>query len=222
MPDLHNRNKEIRKVRVGDLVENPANFKTHPQDQQDALAGVVEELGWFGYPDVFETADGSLMLSDGHLRKSYLIERYGEDTEIDVNVTDFDEEDAKKALLTKDPLTSMADVNQGKFDKLFDSIEMDHASIRLMLDEIADTNVDVELGAAVADSPNYLTDEEMELRPDEHYDYIVILADDVNDWNRLVSLFKLKVVSSQRTHRRLGLGRAVSAKTVLGLIDHDS
>ena len=132
------RNKGLRRVRVADIEENPLNFRTHPQSQRDALAGTINEVGWYGYPDTFETAGGGVMLIDGHLRKSHLIEKYGPDATIEVNVTDFDEAEARKAMLTHDPLAAMAEMDAAKLDELLRSVETGNEALSKMLADLAD------------------------------------------------------------------------------------
>lgn len=131
------RNKEIRRVRVSDLEDAPWNFRTHPSEQEQALAGLISEIGFYGFPDVYETEEGKLRICDGHLRKDLLIKEYGPDTEIDVNVTSFSEAEAKKATLTKDPLAAMADADTGKLESLLAEVETDSDALQTMLDELA-------------------------------------------------------------------------------------
>lgn len=127
---------------VADLQDAPWNFRGHPVEQQDAFGGAVEEIGWYGYPDVYETPDGTLRICDGHLRKSWLLEHYGEAAEIDVNVTDFDERDAKVATMTHDPLAEMAEMNQKAFDELVESTDTNSDALNEMLSELSSLNVD--------------------------------------------------------------------------------
>lgn len=120
------RNKEIRTVKVADIVPNPKNMRTHPDSQRRAFAGVVDsEAGWYGYPDVFEHPDhpGKLMLIDGELRLEYLRKEYGDDGEIEVNVTDHKPQEADTALLTHDPVAAMAKTNKDQLDKLLASVQ---------------------------------------------------------------------------------------------------
>lgn len=131
------RNKGVRLVRVADLEDAPWNFRDHPQMQQDALSGAVDELGWYGHPDVYETADGNLRLIDGHLRKELLLKKYGVDAEIEVNVTDFDETEAKKATATKDPLAALAETNGPKLDALLREVETGSEALQAMLTTLA-------------------------------------------------------------------------------------
>jgi len=138
------RNKAIRMVRVSELEDAPWNFRTHPDEQRGALEGVIDEIGFYGYPDVYETEEGRLRICDGHLRKDLLIAKYGPDTEIEVNVTDFDEVEAKKATLTHDPLAAMAEADDQKLGELLAQVETEGEALRAMLDGLAEEHgVDV-------------------------------------------------------------------------------
>lgn len=68
--DIRDPIKEIKWMRLGDLIHNSRNWKTHPQAQKDALRGAIEELG-FG--DVvkayFSGRQGGLTLLDAHARQ---------------------------------------------------------------------------------------------------------------------------------------------------------
>lgn len=121
-PRPQSRNVEIRVVKVADLVEAPWNDREHPEAQQLALDETVQEIGWYGYPDVFEREDGKLVLCDGHLRKSYLLNKYGPAVEIQVNVTNLTEAEARMATATKDPISAMARHNAAKQEQLLASL----------------------------------------------------------------------------------------------------
>lgn len=127
------RNKEIRRVRVADLDEAPWNHRLHPKKQQDAFDGVVDEIGFYGYPEVFVADNGRLMLVDGHLRKERLLAKYGPDAEIEVNVTDFTEAEAKKATATKDALAGLAGFDPQKIDLLLPQATFDSTAVNQML-----------------------------------------------------------------------------------------
>ena len=135
--ELITRNKCLRTIRVSELEDAPWNFRTHPDQQRAALDGAIDELGFYGYPDVYETADGTLRIIDGHLRKSLLLDKYGPDTEIEVNVTDFDEAQAKKATLTKDPLAALAEADTAKLDALLREVETGSEALTAMLAALA-------------------------------------------------------------------------------------
>lgn len=135
--ELRIRNAGLRRVRVADLADAPWNHRTHPQAQQEALDGAIDELGFYGFPDVYEADGGVLMLIDGHLRKERLIAKYGADAEIEVNVTDFDEVEAKLANVTKDPLAAMAEQNAAVLDGLLRDVETGSEALQSMLADLA-------------------------------------------------------------------------------------
>jgi ABC-type molybdenum transport system ATPase subunit/photorepair protein PhrA len=137
-----NRNMEIRRVRVADLEDAPWNFRTHGEQQTATLDGAIEELGFHGYPDVYVTAEGKLRLYDGHLRKQLLLQKYGPDAEIDVNVTDFDDAEAKKAMLTKDPIAAMAGHAEDKLHELIASVSTENDALEQLMDDLAGKNDD--------------------------------------------------------------------------------
>src|SRR5215218_5721491 len=102
---IRDRIKELRRVRAGDLRPNPRNWRLHPTEQQDALRGVLAEVGFAAALLARELPDGTLMLVDGHLRAETM-----PDAIVPVLVLDVDEQEADKILLTHDALAGMATV----------------------------------------------------------------------------------------------------------------
>lgn len=154
-PELRVRNQGLRKIKVSEIEDAPWNFRTHSSEQAAALDGAIDEIGFYGYPDVYVTAEGKLRLCDGHLRKKRLIERYGKDAEIEVNVTDFDESEAKKATLTKDPIAAMADTDAEMLRELIASVDTDNEAISAMLDSLAESV------AILTDEPKSIVEDEV-------------------------------------------------------------
>lgn len=116
---IRDRIKSLQRVKAGDLLPNPKNWRTHPAAQEDALRGVLAEVGFAGAVLARETPNG-LMLIDGHLRAEV-----APDAEIPVLVLDVDESEADFILATHDPLTSMAIGNRDNLDSLLSSLEVD-------------------------------------------------------------------------------------------------
>ena len=134
---VRSRNQEIRKVKVADLEDAPWNFRRHSEHQAAALEGAIDEIGLYGYPDVYETPEGKLRLCDGHLRKSLYVRKYGKDALIEVNVTDFDETEARKATATKDPIAAMAETDAQALAELLDTVDFKSDSVLDMLRDLA-------------------------------------------------------------------------------------
>ena len=131
---IRNRNKEVRRVRAGDLLANPANHRLHPSEQKAALAGILDEVGFVGTLLAFEQGDGRLRLIDGHLRRESL----AADDEVDVTVVDLDPEERDKVLATHDALGAIAQVDRAKLDALITKIQVQTPAIVALLDHLRD------------------------------------------------------------------------------------
>src|SRR5205807_2010611 len=100
------RNRIVRHVRVraGDLVPHELNPRRHPAAQRQALLDLYGEVGFARSLLAFALPDGRLKLIDGHLRQ-----QLDPDMEVDVEVLDVNEEEARKLLLSIDPLAALAE-----------------------------------------------------------------------------------------------------------------
>lgn len=130
---IRDRIKELRRVPAKDLRPNPKNWRTHPQAQQDALRGVLAEVGIADALLARELPDGSLMLVDGHLRADT-----DPGTEWPVLILDVNEAEADKLLATFDPLAAMAEADGAKLDSLLREIDTGSEALQKMLAELAD------------------------------------------------------------------------------------
>lgn len=129
---LKDRIKELRRVPASELLPNPKNWRTHGDDQRDALKGVLAEIGIADATLARELPDGQLMLIDGHLRA----ETAG-DSIIPVLILDVDEAEADKILLTLDPLAAMAGADKIKLDAILREVEVSAPAVEEMLAELA-------------------------------------------------------------------------------------
>lgn len=130
---IRNRIRELRQVRAGDLVPNPKNWRTHPQAQQDALKGILAEIGYADALLARELDDGSLMLVDGHLRAETT-----PDQEVPVLVLDIDEAEAGKLLLSLDPLAALAETNAVALDALLREVDTGSEGLQQMYADMAE------------------------------------------------------------------------------------
>src|SRR5437764_13097579 len=96
---IRDRIKDFRRVKAEQLRPHPRNWRTHPAAQQDAMRGVLAEIGYADALLARELADGSLQLIDGHLRAEVT-----PDALVPVLVLDVTEQEALKLLVTLDPL----------------------------------------------------------------------------------------------------------------------
>jgi len=130
--NIRDRIKELRRVRAGDLRPHPKNWRKHPEEQQNALRGILAEVGFVDALMVRELADGALQIVDGHLRAETT-----PDCIVPVLVVDLDDKEAEKVLATFDPLSAMAEPDENQLQELLKGIETESEALAALLDELA-------------------------------------------------------------------------------------
>ena len=118
---------------LDNILFNPRNWRIHPLSQQDALKGVLEEVGWVQQV-IVNKRTGNLI--DGHLR-CQLAAREGAKT-IPVVYVDVSEDEEALVLATLDPIGAMAATDKQKLDELFQDINSDNENVQKMIAEIAE------------------------------------------------------------------------------------
>ena len=108
-----NRIKTHRRIRARDLVPHEWNFRAHPDAQKAALEAIYEEVGFARSLLAYELPDGRLKLIDGHLRRDL-----DPDMEVDVEVLDVNDEEARKLILSIDPLAALAQTQRELHERL--------------------------------------------------------------------------------------------------------
>jgi DNA modification methylase len=151
---LRDRIKELRRVKASDILPNPANWRTHPKAQQDAMRGILAEVGIADALLVRETPAG-LQLIDGHLRADV-----APDSEWPVLVLDVDDKEAAKLLATVDPLAAMAETDPEKLKELLHQIDIESESLQTMLAQLAEE-------AGLAGEDGEIVEDEVPAPPDE-------------------------------------------------------
>jgi DNA modification methylase len=128
-PSFRDRVVELRRVRAGDLVANPSNWRRHPKRQREALQGILADVG---YADaLLARRDGSqLVLVDGQLRQSM-------DPDQVVLVLDVDEREADLLLATLDPLAALATSESQALADLLSRVESSSAAVGELLGSLA-------------------------------------------------------------------------------------
>jgi len=128
---IRDRIKDFRRVKANLLRPHPNNWRTHPAVQQDALRGVLAEIGYAGALLARELPDGTLQLIDGHLRAETTPE-----AEVPVLVLDLDDREAAKLLALHDPLAGMAEANDEVLAELLGQVETQSDAVQTLIDQM--------------------------------------------------------------------------------------
>jgi len=131
MGKIKNRIVGSGEEQLDQIMFNPRNWRIHPLSQQDALKGVLEEVGWVQQV-IVNKRTGNLI--DGHLR-CQLAAREGAVT-IPVVYVDVSEDEEALVLATLDPIGAMAATDKQKLDELFQDINSDNENVQKMIAEI--------------------------------------------------------------------------------------
>ncbi len=121
------RNRILRHVRVraADLVPHELNPRVHSDAQRRALEMLYDEIGFARSLLAYPLADGRLKLIDGHLRAAMT-----PDEEVEVEVLDVNDAEARALLLAIDPLAQLAGYASDTLDKLRQIVEADSAAVK--------------------------------------------------------------------------------------------
>jgi ParB-like chromosome segregation protein Spo0J len=114
------------------LLANPRNWRIHPKAQQDALAGVLDQVGWV--QDVIVNQQTGHVV-DGHARVAIAISR--NEPSVPVVYVDLSEDEEALILATLDPLSAMAATDREQLSELLAEISTGDAAVQAMLDQLA-------------------------------------------------------------------------------------
>lgn len=214
--DIKDRIVDFQRIKVSELLENKNNWRTHPDDQRDALNGILNEIGIADSLIAYhsERNGGKLTLIDGHLRKSM-----DPDMTYPVQITDLTDAEADMLMMVLDPLAGMAGMNNEKVLELTDTIKTGDWAVREMLRKLeneakntADDAVEEKEKSAGVGPP------EMELLPFEHYDYILCMFKNELDWLAAVEIFGLERQTDPRRTGKIGLSRVVDGSKLIRIV----
>ena len=146
------------------LLANPLNFRVHPKSQQDALKGVLEEVGYVQSVIVNRTT-GNLI--DGHLRVSLALR---EDQEsIPVVYVELSPQEEALVLATFDPISGLAGTDQEKLNELLEEVSTNSAGVEALLAQLSAGNDSGTIYTLATNVPHYQIVGEQP-QPSELYD----------------------------------------------------
>jgi hypothetical protein len=113
------------------LLANPLNWRIHPKHQQDAMSGVLQEIGWVQSVIVNRTT-GNLV--DGHMRVSLALRE--ELPTIPVVYVELSPAEEATVLATLDPLGAAAVTDKQKLAELLQDVSVRSKDLEVFLSRI--------------------------------------------------------------------------------------
>ncbi len=132
---VRNRIVKHTRMKAKELVPHEMNPRVHSDAQRRALQLLYDEIGFARSLLAYPLADGRLKLIDGHLRASMDPEQ-----EVDVEVLDVNDAEARALLLAIDPLAQLAGYDSDTLDKLRETVEADSAAIKSLWEVLQDAS----------------------------------------------------------------------------------
>ena len=114
------------------FIANPANWRTHPQNQRDAMRGALNEVGWVQRV-VVNRQTGYLV--DGHERVWQALQNG--DAPVPYVEVDLSPEEEAYVLATLDPIGAMAAADKEQLDALLREVQSGEAGVQAMLADVA-------------------------------------------------------------------------------------
>ncbi len=128
MADWQNRIVGHEDVDPKALVPNPANWRTHPKAQRNAMGGALDELGWV-QSVIVNKRSGRIV--DGHLRVDLAIAENA--PTVPVVWVDLSDEEERLALAVIDPIGAMAGKSEDLFRALVTDIHVENDALESIL-----------------------------------------------------------------------------------------
>ena len=215
-PDLAHIVESLRPlaVKLSTIKPNPNNAREHSVENVREIAGSMKEFGW-DVPLVVNEKSRVLVKGHGRYLAAVKVNHWSYGPV--VWVQDEDPESIARAIADN----AVGDTSRWNRELLavqLPSQQVGDAALAALFSRLQSeaTQAVAKAAETVTEEVNYL--EDMELKPTEHYDFIVVLATNVKDWNVLCDKLGLEDVYSKVTKKRIGLGRAISAEKLLGLL----
>ncbi|MCS7159320.1 MAG: hypothetical protein RMJ19_02510 [Gemmatales bacterium] len=149
------------------LPAHPLNWRRHPERQKEAVARLLQEVGWAGAL-LYNERTGRLL--DGHLRKQLC-----QGQRVPVLVGSWSEEQERRILALLDPLASLVEPDIERWQELLRSLADLDATLAQALDEFAQ-RLDVPLAAETLESAD--AGRTAAPLPETHFEVIVECPDE--------------------------------------------
>jgi hypothetical protein len=195
------------------ILANPKNWRTHSPDQESAVEGLLEEIGWVNSVIVNRTTG---RLIDGHLRVEIAKKR--QEKTIPVVYVKLTEKEEELVLALLDPVGDLAGMDPKKLQALIDEMA-DPQSLALQK-LIAKLEEELGVGSDAREMETLL-DQAVQLEPGR--EFVVIVCEEEEEFVRIRESLGLRAVrrggyKPGSAFDATGTERVIKARRVLKLL----
>lgn len=113
------------------LVPNPDNWRLHPKNQQEAMQGALDDIGWVQEITINKNTG---VVVDGHLRLDLAL-RQGEPL-VPIKIVDITPEEEAAVLATLDPISAMAKTDKNRLKAVLEVARSQSTKMQELLEQM--------------------------------------------------------------------------------------
>jgi ParB-like chromosome segregation protein Spo0J len=191
---------------------HPENPNTHPRNQIEILAKLIEKIGW-RLPITVSNLSGFIIRGHGRLSAARLLKM----KTVPVNFQDYaNREEEITDLVADNTLPELAAMDESYLADLVKEIEESKIDVELL--GLSDKKLDKLLSEISGETPQGKPEVEFSQELHESSNYIVLVFDNDIDWLQAQTLFDLKTVKaldSKKGFEKKGIGRVLNGPAAI-------
>lgn len=121
------RIQSLEYLRASEIIRNPDNWRTHPEDQKSTLRAIIDDVGYVSAVLVRKVATGYELL-DGHLRADISGDEF-----IPALVLDLTDKEVATVLATYDPVGDLAGRDEEALNRLLEKAQIEARIVEQLL-----------------------------------------------------------------------------------------
>jgi hypothetical protein len=181
---LRNRIVGSGEADPADLLANPKNWRTHSKEQEAALEGLLDEVGWVSRI-LINKRTGNMI--DGHLRVQIAKKR--KERKVPFDYVDLSPAEEDLVLAALDPVGDLAGIDAAKLDELLGGLDPKSIALAAMLHDI---EKELGLDGGGGEDVETLLDQAVQLEPAR--EFIVVMCESAEEWEKLRAALALRTV----------------------------
>lgn len=204
----------VERVPIDSLRPHPENRRKHPEE---SIAAIAASLSAFTQvePLVVQKSTGYIIAGEG---RWLAMKRLGYES-CDIAPYDCTDDVAKRLMLVLNRTAEMSEWDEAVSADIAAMLEsgVDEADLRFLLEDLArEMESGQPLPDATAGEGEPAGPDPMELRPHEHYDYVLVVCNTTNQWHTLLDALGIEPRAEAAPRgKRVGCGRAITAAKLL-------
>jgi hypothetical protein len=198
------------------LKANPENWRMHGAEQENAVAGLLDTVGWV-QSIIKNKTTGHLI--DGHMRVNLAIKRH--EKKVPVVYVRLSPKEEKLVLALLDPISGLAKADELKLHSLLGQLDPGNLALETMIANL-EGELGMDGGGDSGGNVETLLDQAVQLEPGK--EYVLVMCEDEDEFAKLRQIFSLEMVrrggyKAGSTFDHKGIERVIRAKRLIDIFN---